>query len=121
MKCPYCSNEAEWCENSKIYGRNYGKSYMVWYCQPCDAYVGCHNNTKKPLGTMANKELRKLRMACHSLFDKFWSNKNSRKACYSWLQWKMKLLPQEAHIGNFNKEKCLELLEHLKNDLSKSN
>ena len=28
-------------------------------------YVGCHNNTRKPLGTMADKELREAHMAVH--------------------------------------------------------
>jgi len=116
MTCPYCGKLAEWCSNEKIYGRRYGKSYMAYYCQPCDAYVGCHNNTPQALGIMANKELRKLRTDCHKLFDKFWVGKNARKACYAWLQWKMKLPPNLAHIGMFDKEKCLKLLEILKEE-----
>lgn len=55
MICPYCKRPAKWVENKEIYGKNYGKSYMMWLCKPCDAYVGCHNNTKEPLGTLANK------------------------------------------------------------------
>ena len=50
MICPYCNKEAKWCENKVIYGKNYGKSYMCYYCKDCDAYVGCHNNTKFPNG-----------------------------------------------------------------------
>jgi hypothetical protein len=116
MICLYCKKEAEWCSNEKIYGRKYGKSYMCYYCKPCDAYVGCHNNTKHALGIMANKELRKLRMECHKLFDKWWQGKSSRRCCYDWLQWKMSLSPQQAHIGMFDKEKCLKLLEILKEE-----
>lgn len=66
--CPYCNKPAVWVENKEIYGRNYGKSYMTWLCRDCDAYVGCHNNTKKPLGRMANKELREARKEAKSLF-----------------------------------------------------
>ena len=61
MKCNHCNKEAEWIENKIVYGRNYGKSYMIWFCHNCDAYVGCHNNTERSLGIMANKELRELR------------------------------------------------------------
>jgi len=84
MKCPYCGKEAKWCANSEVYGRTYGKSYMCYWCKDCDAYVGCHNNTKIPLGTMANKELRKKRMEVHDIIDPLWkSGKYSRKKIYS--------------------------------------
>ena len=75
MICPYCKKEARWCENKEIYGKNYGKSYMCYYCKPCDAYVGCHNNSTRPLGTMANQELRNWRMEAHKHIDSLWKDK----------------------------------------------
>ena len=57
MICPYCQKEAPWISNEEVYGKRYGKSYMCYYCKDCDAYVGCHDNTKRALGTMANQEL----------------------------------------------------------------
>lgn len=72
MKCNYCGKEAEWVENKEVYGRNYGKSYMIWLCRDCDAYVGCHNNTKRTKGLLANKELREVRKKAHALLDPHW-------------------------------------------------
>lgn len=86
MKCPYCNKEAEYID-SKYYYSN-GKSYgMMYLCRPCDAYVGTHKNSGKPLGTMANKELRELRKKCHLLFDPLWkSGMMTRKQAYKYLE-----------------------------------
>lgn len=68
VKCDYCGKEAEWVDNSVIYHNSFGKSSMIWYCKPCDAYVGCHNNGKKPYGRLADKELRTLRIEAKTVF-----------------------------------------------------
>ncbi len=108
MKCPYCDKEAKWCENKAIYGKNYGKSYMCWYCEDCDAYVGCHNNTKTPLGTMANKELRELRERCHKIFDPLWKNGTmKRKEAYRFLEEKTGI----KHIAETTKEDCEKIIK----------
>ena len=60
MNCNHCNQEAEWVENKEVYGKNYGQSYMIWLCRPCDAYVGCHNNTKTPKGNFLAKAKRSL-------------------------------------------------------------
>ncbi len=114
MKCPFCQKEAVWCENKEIYGKNYGKSYMCWLCKPCDAYVGCHCNTQRPLGTMANKELREWRMKAHAAFDPLWqkypkNRKGRRGQEYEWLAKKMKV--KEIHIGESNIETCKKIIE----------
>ena len=104
MKCPYCKKEAIWCENKEIYGRNYGKSYMCYLCKDCDAYVGTHNNSKKPLGTMANTELRSFRVLAHSKIDPLWKNGDmSRKDVYKMLKDKF---GKEIHIGESDIETC---------------
>lgn len=104
MNCPYCNNEALWCENKEIYGKNYGKSYMCYYCKPCDAYVGCHNNTKKALGTMANKELREWRVKAHEVVDPLWREAGlDRKEVYKLLKEK---LGRTIHIGEADIETC---------------
>ncbi len=108
--CPYCGNEAVWCENKAIYGRNYGKSYMCYYCKKDDAYVGCHQNSREPLGTMANKELRELRKQCHKLFDPLWkTGKMTRPQAYEYLYEKTKV----NHIAWTNKEDCLRIIKNL--------
>ena len=112
MICPYCQKEAKFCENKEVYGKNYGKSFMCYWCKDCDAYVGTHNNTDRPLGIMANKELRQLRMKCHAKFDGLWkSGYLKRRQAYKYLSELME--KGEAHIGGFNKEECLKCLNKL--------
>jgi len=110
--CPYCSNPAEWVDNAEVYGRSYGKSSMIWLCRPCGAYVGCHNNTTKPLGTLANKELRDLRKKAHEAIDPIWqSGKKKRKEVYIWL---MEKFGREIHIGQSDIETCKAIIEYVK-------
>ena len=110
MKCPYCNKSAKWTSNDVVYGRKYGKSFMCYWCKDCDAYVGCHNNTQKPLGIMANKELRELRIECHNLFDILWRNgEMTRKQAYSYLKEKTGI----KHIGGTNKEECFKVIKNL--------
>ena len=107
MNCPYCNKEAIWTENKAIYGKNYGRSYMSYYCKPCDAYVGCHNNTRKPLGTMANAETREARKLAHLLFDPLWKNGiMSRDKAYKKLS---NHFGKEIHIGESDIKTCQEI------------
>lgn len=111
LTCPYCKKPAPWVENKVIYGRNYGDSYMCYYCKDCDARVGCHQNTPKPLGTMANKELREWRMKTHAVLDPLWeSGRYHRKAVYRILK---KEFDKEIHIGESDIEQCKQIIEFL--------
>jgi len=109
MICPFCKKEAIWCQNKEIYGRNYGKSFMVWLCKPCKSWVGTHNNTKKPLGTMANEEMRRWRLMAHKTFDPIWrSGTKSRNSAYRMLKNHFK---KEIHIGESDVETCKQIIE----------
>jgi hypothetical protein len=109
MNCPFCKKEALWCENKAIYGRNYGASYMCYWCKNCDAYVSCHNNSKTPMGTMANNETRKWRMKAHEHIDSVWKNgEKSRKKVYKQLAHQF---GKEIHIGSADIEMCKKILE----------
>jgi hypothetical protein len=45
--CPYCERAAVFVEDSSlVYRKDYGP---IWYCKPCQAWVGCHDGTRKPL------------------------------------------------------------------------
>ncbi len=108
--CPYCDQPAEWVENKEIYGKNYGKSVMVWLCRPCDAYVGCHNNTKKPLGIMADIELRTWKNKAHHIFDKQWKGRKRKFRVMAY-----KRLDEhfgfEVHIGESDVKMCKKIIE----------
>lgn len=109
MICPYCGKEAEWVSNEKIYGKRYGKSYMCYYCKSCDAYVGCHSNSRNALGTMANKELRGWRKKAHAVIDPLWkSRKYKRHTVYLRLsEW----FGEQVHVGESDIERCQEIIK----------
>ncbi len=110
MNCPYCHKEAIWTENKAIYGKNYGRSYMCYYCKPCNAYVGCHNNTRSPLGTMANAELREFRKKAHLEFDPIWRNRSqkNRGKLYAEIS---KSFGREIHIGESDMDTCKKIID----------
>lgn len=107
--CPRCGKPAPWVENKEVYGRNYGRSYMCYYCKDCDTYVGCHNNTRQPLGTMANKELRELRKKVHAKIDPMWNgDKFVRGKLYAFIT---NQLGYQYHTGESNVETCNKILK----------
>lgn len=102
--CPYCSNHSIFIESKKIYR-----------CNPCDAQVGVHKHNNKPLGTLANRELREARKQAHAHFDPLWiykikrdsiSSSKARKSAYLWLSQKMGVDYDKCHIGEFDIEQC---------------
>lgn len=120
MTCPYCGKEAPWVPNEEVYGRRFGKSYMCYYCKPCNAYVGCHQNTRQPLGTMANAQLRKARMKAHAAVDPLWKlGPFSRGKVYAILS---DMFGRSIHIGEADLELCNEIIQSAEklNHLSKS-
>lgn len=109
MICPYCNKPAEWVSNAQVYGRIYGKSFMVWLCKKCDARVGCHNNTQRPLGTMANRELREWRMKAHAHIDPIWkTGQLSRGMVYKMLD---DYFGFEVHVGEADIKMCKKIIE----------
>ena len=119
MICPYCKEEAEWVENKEIYGRNYGNSYMCWLCRSCNAYVGCHQNTKEPLGTMANKEVREWRKKAHGVYDPLWMDKGKkfRSKLYNKIS---QDFGYQVHIAESDVEQCKKIVEWCEKQKSKS-
>lgn len=109
MNCPYCKKPAKWVENKIVYGRNYGKSYMIWWC-PCGAYVGCHQNTQKPKGTMANAELRAWRIKAHAVIDPLW--KNGEMKCWEVYRMLNDIFGKEIHIGESDIKMCQEIIDY---------
>jgi hypothetical protein len=113
--CPYCDKPAEQVTGKEIYPERYDlwdRNY--WRCVPCDAYVGCHIHTTRPLGRMANAAQRKAKRIAHSRFDVVWkSGQFDRKGAYAWLASRMGLTAKECHIGMMNEEQCAEVVRHV--------
>jgi hypothetical protein len=117
--CPKCHKEAPWVENKERYGKNYGKSYMCYFCRPCGTYVGCHNNTRKPLGEMADKETMEWRIKAHAVIDPLWrGGKMKREEVYRMLREKF---GREIHIGESNVKMCEQIISFLAPSRHKNN
>lgn len=107
-KCTLCGGEAIWVSNAAIYGRKIGKSYMIWLCTNCKAYVGCHQNSDLPKGTFANAEIRKWRIKAHEAIDPLWQNtKRSRRWVYQQLS---DAFGEEVHVGESDVERRKEII-----------
>lgn len=77
----------------------------------CDSYVGCPERTEKPLGTLANKELRKWRRNAHFVFDRYWQEGFiGRKDLYERLAKALGIPVEECHIGMFDVETCKKII-----------
>jgi len=117
IECPYCHKESVLVDSKEIYGKSYG---MSWWCRPCDAYVGCHEGTDKPLGRLADKELREWKIKAHAAFDPLWRTKmrvsvcsksKARRLGYKWLSNILNIDVKDCHIGMFDTDMCKRVVE----------
>ena len=108
MKCDYCNRDAELKSGKEVYPHRADLHHKwIWVCEPCDARCGCHGASQKPLGRMANAELRRARMEAHAAFDPLWKKGNlSRTEAYAWLANQLGLAVSKCHIGLFGIEMC---------------
>lgn len=106
--CDYCGECAELVTGKEIYPHRKDLwKKNIYRCSECDAYVGCHPKTTKPLGRLANSSLRKEKMRAHASFDLIWkSGKLRRREAYAWLAEQLNIHPDHCHIGMFNEEMC---------------
>jgi ssDNA-binding Zn-finger/Zn-ribbon topoisomerase 1 len=107
MKCPYCGSSVVKRSSRLIYRRSYG---WLWVCSrypECDAYVGCHKGTDKPLGRLANATLRRRKMEAHAAFDPLWqAGEMKRSEAYAWLAKQLGIPAKRCHIGEFDVDTC---------------
>ena len=105
--CRYCGGVIRLVPARAVYGsavKRLGleKEYL-YQCQNCNARVGCHKGTTRPLGHVANETLRLKRMETHQVFDAFWKHKGmSRTKGYRWLAGQMGLPLADCHFGYFD-------------------
>jgi len=113
--CPYCGGQSTLKSDSFVYsGISYGGK--MWVCEnwpACQSSVGAHKNGK-PLGTLANRQLREARVAAHEAFDPLWkSGTFDRRAAYQLLAAMMGIPVCDCHIGMFNEKQCQQVLEYV--------
>lgn len=114
IRCPYCGSPAILKDASHVYGRNShgGKLYVCSHYPACDSYVGVHQGTALPKGSLAGPVLRKKRIQAHWIFDQLWRQGIfSRQDAYRWLADKFCLEIRQAHIGNFSDYMCNQLIK----------
>lgn len=121
--CEYCKNLCDLVDGLSIYPhREDLKDLRFWECSPCNAYVGCHKKNKKyspngstPLGRLANPALRAAKSQAHRVFDPIWKEGSfSRSGAYAWLSKKLDLSKDETHIGLFDVDMCLKVVEAIR-------
>ena len=111
--CDYCGRPAEKATGKDIYPRRPDLYHLRFYrCKPCGAHVGCHANSEKPLGRLANAELRQAKMKAHAAFDPLWrSREMSRRGAYRWLSKVLGVEAQHCHIGMFDLIQCQRVVD----------
>lgn len=108
-------------------GRDYGP---IWECprSDCDAQCGCHPDGS-PLGTLATKTLRQLRMRAHDRFDQLWKPWEAqqlaypeedrvigklrgamRSRAYAWLAQQIGITKDACHIGAMDEEQIARVI-----------
>lgn len=109
--CPYCGGATRLVDSAVIYGRSYGQAWVCERYPECDAYVGCHKGTDKPLGRLANAALRQAKQQAHAAFDPLWqSGAMTRAAAYEWLAAQVGVDVEDCHIGFFDLAQCARVV-----------
>lgn len=113
--CPYCQQPAKLVGGEVIYPYCPDlAAKKFWFCRPCDAYVGTHSNSRyhKPLGRLANAELRQAKQAAHRLFDPKWMiGGMTRKGAYLWLAGQLDIPLDDCRIGQFDVGMCEQVID----------
>lgn len=125
LDCPYCGAPAVCRPASMIHGKNtWHKGTHLYVCSrwpECDSYVTAHKANLQPMGSLANKNLRNKRIQAHQALEEFRQNRRMETwGIYIWIQTKLQLSPDQAHIGMFTEEMCDLLIticqESMQND-----
>lgn len=123
ITCPYCHAKAYLRPATVVFGAKApdltAKYYVCAHYPLCDAYVAAHKKTLRPMGTLANAELRKKRKEAHLALDHLWRGGMMRRSeAYRLLQLHMGLPEEDTHIANFSFLRCEEVISFCKNFFS---
>ncbi len=122
MRCPYCGSTVIYRSADGIYNENHN-DVMLYVCSKypeCDSYVRVHEGTTRPVGTMANGELRALRDKAHKQFDKIHKTGIMTKDdAYRWLANILQAPLSEAHIGHLSEHYCNLVIDESKKVLER--
>lgn len=116
VKCPYCGAYAMRRPASVVYGESAlkgdGYLYVCSRWPACDAYVSAHLKSGQPMGTLANGDLRHLRILAHRALEGFQRrNRMEKWESYLWLQDRLGLTEEQTHIAMFSEYLCGQVIE----------
>ena len=111
INCPYCGAPAICRPASTIHGAcTWQKGSYLYLCSrwpACDSYVAAHKKDHRPMGSLANKNLRRKRIQAHQALEELRQDRHMEKwAIYLWLQGKLQMDPDKVHISMFSEEMC---------------
>ncbi|NHB94484.1 zinc-finger-containing protein [Photorhabdus cinerea] len=119
-ECRYCKGDVTIASHKEVFGRNYSKWPWLYICTECRAYVGMHQFTCIPLGTLANKATRNARMNGHYHFEEMREKCNlGRTDAYKFLARKLGINFSECHFGWFDIDTCYRAKEICENMIIK--
>lgn len=125
IRCPYCGAPAKMVPeaemNFRFHETNPGKKKdFFWVCSrypECDVYIAADNHTKRPMGTMANPELRHMRMMIHYWQVLLVDNRVYTKGTFASMLASMvnQIDPRRVHVSEFTRYQAETVLAYLKN------
>jgi polyhydroxyalkanoate synthesis regulator phasin len=126
QKCPYCGSSIiiqKVIRDGPCLERNiHGDNMAICSSYPkCDSYVACHPNGK-PMGALANPNLRYLRKQAHLLFDPLWEEGHmTRREAYRVLRQYLKGIQRKhCHIAHLSEQQCKDLIDALRHRKEKT-
>lgn len=122
--CPYCGRQSVLRSAEFVYGDNtISVGSLLYVCSGypvCKAYVGVHEGTKRPKGTLADSELRNKRIRAHHAIDRIVKEGcMSKDGVYSWLSSRFNIPYEETHIGYFSDYLCEQVILECEQVLTK--
>ena len=111
IRCPYCGAQATLRPASVIYGSRAihpdSRFYICSRWPACDSYVRAHKGSRRPMGELANGDLRQKRIEAHQALEQLQHHwKTSRKYMYLWLGYSLGIDAAHAHIAQFGEYRC---------------
>lgn len=117
-RCPYCGSPIVLRSADGIYRDNKSNT-MLYVCSKypeCDAYVRIREGSGNiPVGSLANGELRALRIEAHRHFDRIHqTGLMSKQEAYAWLSHILASPMAYAHIGQLGEYYCNVVIDESK-------
>ena len=113
IKCPYCGAKAQ-LRPASVARPQADPEEAVYVCArypACDAYVAAHRTSRLPMGTLADRPLRRIRREAHISLNRLWeSGLMTKKEAYRWLQVQLGLPESETHIARFSEFRCRQVI-----------